>query len=80
MTNIPSKQDGGLLSSRSWSTTDTVASCCFVEDTCVVVGQTAVINNMGHASRRGEAFSVKKTLEEVGLAFFTFSKADRVGG
>ncbi|KAJ3065699.1 N(G),N(G)-dimethylarginine dimethylaminohydrolase 1 [Podochytrium sp. JEL0797] len=42
------------------------ADCCFIEDTVVVVGQTAVINCLGHESRRGEVGPVQTQLE---LAF-----------
>lgn len=34
--------------------------CVFIEDTCVVIGNKVLINNMGHESRRGEIISVQK--------------------
>ncbi|KAI9349779.1 hypothetical protein BDR26DRAFT_798759 [Obelidium mucronatum] len=43
--------------------------CCFVEDTLVVCGDTAVANCLGHETRRGEVGPVKKALEKVGLEF-----------
>lgn len=36
---------------------------CFVEDTCVVIRDTALLMNMGHESRRGEVESMKKHIE-----------------
>ena len=38
--------------------------CCFTEDTAVIVGDTAVIPNMGHASREGEQEAVVEHLSE----------------
>ncbi|GAB5592390.1 hypothetical protein Unana1_07290 [Umbelopsis nana] len=39
--------------------------CCFVEDTCVVVKDTAVINQLGHASRRQEVGPIEEGLRKV---------------
>jgi dimethylargininase len=39
------------------------SSCCFVEDTCVVLGDTALINRIGHASRRGEVAGIAEALK-----------------
>ena len=41
--------------------------CLFVEDTVVAIGNTAVITQLGHASRRGEADSVKEVLQQLGM-------------
>ena len=38
--------------------------CCFTEDTAVIVGDTAVIPNMGHVSREGEQEAVVEHLSE----------------
>ena len=38
--------------------------CCFTEDTAVIVGDTAVIPNMGHPSREGEQEAVVEHLSE----------------
>ncbi|KAL9185113.1 hypothetical protein ACHAXT_002890 [Thalassiosira profunda] len=42
--------------------------CVFVEDTVVGVGDTAVITQPGHASRRGEVESIKTALQQLGMA------------
>ncbi|KAK9710770.1 hypothetical protein K7432_008234 [Basidiobolus ranarum] len=39
--------------------------CCFVEDTVVCVNGTAVINHMGHKSRRSEVNGIASALEKV---------------
>ncbi|KAJ3124033.1 N(G),N(G)-dimethylarginine dimethylaminohydrolase 1 [Physocladia obscura] len=39
--------------------------CCFVEDTLVVCGATAVVNSMGHQTRRGEVGPVRAALSQV---------------
>eukprot|EP00123_Amoebidium_parasiticum_P000386 comp10950_c0_seq1/m.5524 comp10950_c0_seq1/g.5524 ORF comp10950_c0_seq1/g.5524 comp10950_c0_seq1/m.5524 type:complete len:288 (-) comp10950_c0_seq1:677-1540(-) len=39
--------------------------CCFIEDTMVVVGDTAVVNHMGHPSRRGEVKGTSAALSQV---------------
>jgi dimethylargininase len=41
--------------------------CVFVEDCAVIIGNRAVINNMGHLSRRGEADSIKEILIQLGM-------------
>ena len=41
--------------------------CCFVEDTVVAIQRRAVITRLGHASRRGEAESVRTVLEYLGM-------------
>ena len=41
--------------------------CCFVEDTAVVAGDTAVVCEMGASSRRGEEVAVAAVLLERGL-------------
>eukprot|EP00571_Detonula_confervacea_P000993 CAMPEP_0172330074 /NCGR_PEP_ID=MMETSP1058-20130122/61213_1 /TAXON_ID=83371 /ORGANISM="Detonula confervacea, Strain CCMP 353" /LENGTH=320 /DNA_ID=CAMNT_0013047275 /DNA_START=83 /DNA_END=1045 /DNA_ORIENTATION=+ len=41
--------------------------CLFVEDAVVAIGDTAVINLMGHASRRGEVDSIKDALRQLGM-------------
>ncbi len=38
--------------------------CCFVEDTAIIVGDNAVISNMGSKSRTGEEIEVKSTLSQ----------------
>ncbi|KAF8983115.1 N(G),N(G)-dimethylarginine dimethylaminohydrolase 1 [Haplosporangium bisporale] len=42
---------------------ETLPDCCFIEDTCVIVGNIAVITRPGHDARRGEVEQVKNTLE-----------------
>lgn len=39
--------------------------CCFVEDTCVVVKDTAVLNRLGHTSRQKEIQGVEQALQKV---------------
>ncbi|KAI8616493.1 hypothetical protein BC830DRAFT_1063364 [Chytriomyces sp. MP71] len=39
--------------------------CCFIEDTLVVCGDVAVVNCLGHESRRGEVGPVRAQLEKV---------------
>lgn len=39
--------------------------CCFVEDTTVVLNDTALMMNMGHESRRGEVNDMKEELENL---------------
>jgi dimethylargininase len=41
--------------------------CCFVEDTMVAVGNTAVMTQPGHASRRGEVNSIRRVCLELGM-------------
>ena len=36
--------------------------CCFIEDTCVIIGDVALITQPGSPSRRGETASVKEAL------------------
>ncbi|KAF9326706.1 N(G),N(G)-dimethylarginine dimethylaminohydrolase 1 [Podila minutissima] len=42
---------------------ETLPDCCFIEDTCVIVSNIAVITRPGHDARRGEVEQVKKSLE-----------------
>lgn len=37
--------------------------CCFVEDTCVVVGDQVLLTRPGHPSRRGEVTGVREALK-----------------
>lgn len=39
--------------------------CCFVEDTCVVVKDTAVLNRLGHTTRQKEIQGVEQALKKV---------------
>jgi dimethylargininase len=39
--------------------------CCFVEDTAIIIGDTAVICCMGAVSRRGEEIPVRRALEKL---------------
>ncbi|CAO3688444.1 unnamed protein product [Umbelopsis ramanniana] len=39
--------------------------CCFVEDTCVVVKDTVVVNQLGHVSRQKEIGPIAKALHQV---------------
>lgn len=41
--------------------------CVFVEDTAVAIGRNAVINRIGHESRRGEVDDMKETLVSFGV-------------
>jgi N-dimethylarginine dimethylaminohydrolase len=41
------------------------SDCCFVEDTCVVVKDTAVINQLGHVSRQKEIGPNAEALKQV---------------
>lgn len=41
--------------------------CCFVEDAVVAIDERAVVNRMGHLSRRGEVDSIKAILEQLGM-------------
>lgn len=40
--------------------------CCFVEDTAVVVGRTAIIARIGAAARQGEEAPVAAALQDLG--------------
>jgi dimethylargininase len=42
---------------------DDFPDCCFVEDTTVVINDTALMMNMGHESRRGEVKDMKEVIE-----------------
>lgn len=42
--------------------------CLFVEDTVVAIGDTAIITQMGHETRRGEVDSIKDALQQLGMA------------
>ena len=46
---------------------DNHPDCCFVEDTTVCIGKTAVITNPGHPSRKGEVDKMKIVLEQLGM-------------
>ena len=46
---------------------DRFPDCCFVEDTAVVTGDTAVVCEMGAASRRGEEAAVAEALSDLRL-------------
>lgn len=41
--------------------------CLFVEDTVVAIGETAVIAQLGHSSRRDEADSIREVLQQLGM-------------
>jgi dimethylargininase len=41
--------------------------CVFVEDCAVTIGNRAVVTNLGHLSRRGEADSIKEILIQLGM-------------
>ncbi|KAG0056784.1 N(G),N(G)-dimethylarginine dimethylaminohydrolase 1 [Gryganskiella cystojenkinii] len=43
---------------------ETLADCCFIEDTCVTAGNVAVITRPGHENRRGEVVQVKEELSK----------------
>jgi dimethylargininase len=45
--------------------------CCFIEDTCIIVGNIAIISNMGALERRGEEISVKNILSEFGMQYLS---------
>ncbi|KAJ3247967.1 hypothetical protein HDU78_002397 [Chytriomyces hyalinus] len=53
--------------------------CCFIEDTLVVCGDTAVANCLGHESRRGEVHQVAKALEKVPAVTRIVRMADHAG-
>jgi hypothetical protein len=40
------------------------ADCCFIEDTAVVVGRTAIIARIGAAARQGEEAAVATALQQ----------------
>lgn len=44
------------------------ADCCFIEDTAVVVGRTAIIARIGAASRQGEEAPVAAALQDLGYS------------
>jgi N-dimethylarginine dimethylaminohydrolase len=46
-----------------------VVDCCFVEDTCIVVKNIAVLNRLGHPSRQNEIRSVEAALQKVIFSF-----------
>ena len=49
---------------------DDYPDCCFVEDHAVVAGDSALITNVGHDTRLGEAEAVQKALgEDLNLVF-----------
>ena len=52
--------------------------CVFVEDTVVVVGNTAVITRLGHDSRRGEVDSVKEALRQLGVHVLDMREEDAI--
>ncbi|KAF9412726.1 N(G),N(G)-dimethylarginine dimethylaminohydrolase 1 [Podila epigama] len=52
---------------------DSLPDCCFIEDTCVVVGKVAVVTRPGHDARRKEVDQVKKTLETFSHGSHTFT-------
>jgi dimethylargininase len=41
--------------------------CNFIEDTAVIIGDTAIISRMGASERRGEELAVKEALTELGV-------------
>lgn len=41
--------------------------CCFIEDTAIVIGNTAVISLMGSMERRGEEVKVKEAIQKLGI-------------
>ncbi|KAF9578385.1 N(G),N(G)-dimethylarginine dimethylaminohydrolase 1 [Lunasporangiospora selenospora] len=47
---------------------DNLADCCFIEDTCVIIHNVAVITRPGHPNRREEVVGVKQALEKYALA------------
>jgi dimethylargininase len=61
------------LEGAAWETMEVPAAddcpdCAFVEDTVVVVGETAVVTRPGAVSRRPETPAVERTLEQLGYA------------
>ncbi|KAJ3211232.1 N(G),N(G)-dimethylarginine dimethylaminohydrolase 1 [Entophlyctis luteolus] len=58
------------------SASDEHPDCCFIEDTAVVVGSTAVINRLGHVSRQGEQTATKKALEDLGVVVHDMQSED----
>jgi dimethylargininase len=47
-----------------------VIDCCFIEDTAVVIEDTAVVNCLGAESRRKEISAVEKALRKVRKSVF----------
>jgi dimethylargininase len=60
----------------SWTHTKyfTALDCCFVEDTCVVVKDTVVVNQLGHVSRQKEIGPIAKALQQVRAISVTFGR------
>jgi dimethylargininase len=57
--------------------------CSFVEDTVVAIGNTAVITNPGHASRKGEVDSIREVLLQLGMTVVDmrdYNNNDEEGG
>lgn len=52
--------------------------CCFVEDTVVAIGNTAVLTVPGHPSRRGETSSIEKILKEFGMKVIDMKELDEL--
>jgi len=47
------------------SSDENYPDCCFIEDTCIIAGNTILFDHLGHPSRRGEILdSGKKFLKQ----------------
>ena len=57
----------GLIPTLELPALEDHPDCCFVEDTVVAIGNTAVITNPGHVSRRGEVDSIGQVLRQFGM-------------
>ncbi|KAJ3013115.1 UNVERIFIED_CONTAM: N(G),N(G)-dimethylarginine dimethylaminohydrolase 1 [Siphonaria sp. JEL0065] len=53
--------------------------CCFIEDTLVICGDTVVVNNLGHESRRGEVVGVQKHLGQISGVSRVWNMSDSKG-
>ncbi|KAL7535947.1 hypothetical protein ACHAXR_006826 [Thalassiosira sp. AJA248-18] len=59
---------------------ETHPDCLFVEDTVVAIGDTAVITQLGHVTRRGEADSIKDVLHQLGMTNVYDMRGDNGNG
>lgn len=59
---------------------ESLPDCCFVEDTAVVIGGRAAINNLGAKERQGEEKQINKTLKELGIETFPIEAPGTVDG
>ena len=59
---------------------DAYPDCVFVEDPAVVCDRRAVVCNLGHASRRGEAAPIRDALRRLGVSCFDMSSDATMDG